>query len=426
MSKSKQTAEMGQRLEALANEAQAIMVKAQGEKRELTSSEKDRIARVYEEFNATENEMAQLRTGEMLSAPQPRLTEPGDVPSSTFRASAYAGTTSSTYAPGAYRIGAHADTVKATAQFVRTGVRSFQNAMSIGTAADGGYEVPTQLDRDLQTVAANYSPLLRLAKVVENATDGYVQNVATNLPASAWVAEGGTRAVTNSPTIAQITFQRGAVYAVVQASQWVMQDAEHDLYNFLVSELGRQFGAAIGAAIINGAAAQPAPKGITAMTTAATADGARAFGTLEHIVTGGATTAPTLDHCITLMSKMHPQYLDGASWLMSPTAAASLMTQKASTGGSYLWQPDLSASQPPTLFGKPVYIDPNLPAPTTGNALSVWLGNWSRAYSVVRYNRPIMIRDDVTTKGQVLIYSEQRFGGNMTDSSALKAIKTSV
>jgi HK97 family phage major capsid protein len=100
------------------------------------------------------------------------------------------------------------------------------------------------------------------------------------------------------------------------------------------------------------------------------------------------------------------------------------MTQKASTGGSYLWQPDLSASQPPTLFGKPVYVDPNLPAATTGNALSVWLGDFRRGYVVVRYGRPVLIRDDVTVKGQVLLYSEQRVGGNLVDSSALKAIKT--
>lgn len=316
-------------------------------------------------------------------------------------------------------------------KFVRTGARDAsvfgeQKAMSIGSPPDGGYEVPTQIDTEIQRVAAGFSPLLGLCKVVDGKTDGYVQNVATGLPASAWIAETGTRAVTASPPLAQVAFQRGAVYGVVQLSRWLLEDADHDLYRFIVEELGRQFGAAIGAAIISGAAAQPAPKGLTAQTTAATADGARAFGTLEHIVTGGATTAPTLDQCIALMSKMHPQYLEGASWLMSPTAAASLMTQKASTAGSYMWQSDLAAGQPPTLFGKRVYVDPNLPAATTGNALSVWLGDWKRAYTVVRYGRPVLIRDDVTTKGQVLIYSESRYGGNMTDSSALKAIKTSV
>jgi HK97 family phage major capsid protein len=401
------------RLGEINEEMKRIVNKAEAEGRQTTGAEQRRVEELSREFSEVEDKITRTvvaETAERTSKPQPRVSQPVDaIPSAR------------TVAPV---IGANADTVKFLATFARTGVRTIQNAMSIGSLPDGGYEVPVQLDSELQTVAASYSPLLKLAKVVDGATDGYVQNVATTLPASAWKTESDARGITASPNIAQVTFQRGAVAAVVQCSQWVLQDAERDMYAFLVSELGRQFGSAIGTAITTGAAAQPAPKGLTAATLAATADGARAFGTVEYLATGGATTAPTLDNCITLMSKMHPSYLEGAAWLMSPTAAAALMTQKASTAGSYMWQTDLAAGQPPTLFGKPVYIDPTLPAATTGNACSVWLGHWPRAYTVVRYGRPILVRDDVTVKGQVLLYSEQRVGGNITDSSALKAIKT--
>lgn len=415
------TAQMRARLTELGNEMADMAAAARHDGRAMTAEEQARFSGVDAEFKALEMEIDRAERLEnvqrTLAMPQARVTVPTDLATITATAPSRAGATSCT-------LGDHADTVKALVMFARTGVRSFQNAMSIGTDADGGFEVPIQLDRDLQAVAANVSPLLRLCKVVDGVTDGYRANVATTHPASAWRAEGDTRAVTASPVLAQIVPQRGAVTAVVQASQWVMQDAAHDLYTFLISELGRQFGAAIGAAITTGAAAQPAPKGLTAQTLAATADATRDFGTVEYIATGGASTAPTLDNCITALSHLHPFYQANAAWLMSPSAAAALMTQKASTAGSYLWQPDLSASQPPTLFGKPVYIDPTLPAATTGNAYSVWIGDWQRAYVVARYGRPILIRDDVTVKGQVLLYSEQRIGGNVTDSSALKAIKT--
>lgn len=404
--------EQEQRLLALVNESENIQRNADREGRGLTSTESAKIASNLEAFQAAQTEVGRLRTELMRSA----AAAPSGM---TFTAPPVPGATTSTLEI----TGPRAEAVKFLAGFTRYGLRP-QAAMSIGSAGDGGYEVPTQLDRDLQVLAANYSPLFKLAKVVTGVTDGYSQNVVSAAPATAWRAETDTRSVTNSPTISPITFQRGAISAVVQATQWLLQDADHDLYTFLVNELGRQFGAAIGTAITTGAASQPAPKGLTAQTTAATADASRAFGTVEHIATGGATTAPTIDNCITALSKLHPEYHAGAAWLMSPSAAAALMTSKASTAGSYLWQPDMSAAQPPTLLGKPVYIDPCLPAATTGNAYSVWLGNWPRAYTVVRYGRPILVRDDVTVKGQVLIYMEQRVGGNITDSAAMKAIKT--
>lgn len=416
----------------IAREMSAIVSKAESEGRDLTPDERERFERLDLEARVVD-------VGARL---QPRLTDVTEMPAAAVAARGSGGT--GTFAMEDYqtvtsvagpsvtgastatfpRLGADGATMKALATFARTGVRTFTNSMSIGSDPDGGYEVPIQLDRDLQTVAANYSPLLGVAKVVNGVTAGYRANVATTLPASAWRAEGDTRAVTNSPTIAQVVPQYGAVCAVVQASQWLMQDSHTELYSFLTTELGRQFGAAIGAAIISGAAGQPAPKGLTAQTMAATADGTRAFGTVEYIASGGATTAPTLDNCITALSHLHPYYQGNAAWLMSPSAAAALMTEKASTAGSYQWQPDLSASQPPTLFGKPVFIDPCLPAATTAGAYSVWIGDWSRAYVVARYGRPILIRDDVTNKGQVLLYAEQRVGGNLVDSSACKAIKT--
>jgi HK97 family phage major capsid protein len=320
--------------------------------------------------------------------------------------------------------------VDALAAFVRTGDRSLftkATAMTIGSSPDGGYEVPTELDRELQTVAANYSPLLGLVKVVSGVTDAYVQNVATTLPASAWINEAGTRSATTTPGLAQVTFTRGGCYANVQASQWLLQDSTHELYQFLLAEIGRQFGAAIGTAITSGTGTNQ-PKGLTAQTLAATADGARPFGTVQYIATGGATTTPTLDHCIQAIAALHPSYHAGACWCMSPSAAAALLTQKASTGGQYLWQTDPSGFKNAvdgglSLFGFPVCIDPTLPLATTANAYPVFLGQWARAYTVVRYGRPVLIRDDVTVKGQVIAYSEQRIGGNVTDSSALKAIK---
>ncbi|MBI5068146.1 MAG: phage major capsid protein [Deltaproteobacteria bacterium] len=415
------TQQMRDRMLALNEEGGQILAAAEAAGNSLSSQQRQRLDAIHDEFNTLEQQVAAADRSRILATPQPLPpgVRDGQVPPSRRASAGHSG--SAILAGGA--IGQDQRAVKALADFARRGI-PFQSSMSIGSDPDGGYLVPVEIDRDMQTVAAGFSPLLPLAKNYFGVTDGFRPVVVSTLPGSTWKAEGDTRSVTASPGLTQIVPQRGGVAAVVQASQWVLQDSDPVAYDVIVRGLGMQNGAAIGAAIISGAAGQPAPKGLTAQTTAATADGSRAFGTVEHIATGGATTAPSLDNCLTALSRLHPFYQAGAAWLMSPSAWAALQGQKSSGGGDFMWQPDLNAKEPPRLFGKPVHIDPNLPAATTAGALSVWLGDWQRAYAVCHYGSPILIRDDVTVKGQVLIYSERRVGGNLVDSAACKAIKT--
>ena len=255
-----------------------------------------------------------------------------------------------------------------------------KKAMSIGSSADGGFEVPTELDSALQRVAVNESAILRVCKVVDRATDAYVQNVASTLPANAWVAEGASRTVTASPTLSQVTFTRGGVYAVCQASTWYVQDGTHDVEKWLTEEIGRSLGASIGAAIAVGDGTNK-PKGIAANVPVATADASRAFGTLQYVPSGAASTI-SLDACLTALMTLHPSYQTNASFVMSNTTALALRSQKASTAGTFMWNPDSAAGQPPTLFGRPVLIDVNLPD-VAANSLSVYVGDWQRGYTVI-------------------------------------------
>jgi HK97 family phage major capsid protein len=406
-------------------DAQFIVDEAGRAGRELTPREIAQITSYTEKGNLAIQEADALdglaAQDRYLNTPQPRLTGPSTSSTSTA--------TLTVPPRGALAASDRAQAQQYVAHFARTGQRlglaDATNAMSISSLPDGGYEVPATVSTEIAVVAANSSPLYRAAKNVTGASDGYYATVATNLPAASWIAEGATRSNTASATLAQVTFSRGAIYACVSASTWLLQDSVANIYDYVTSELGRQFGASIGTALTTGSGTN-SPKGLTSQTLVATADGARAFGSVQYVPTGGATQAPSIDNCIQALAALHPQYWDGAAWLMSPSAAQALLTSKASTAGSYLWQPNPASGLPMTLLGKAVMIDPTLPAATTANSYSIWLGNWQRAYCVVNYGSPIMIRDDVTSKGNVLIYSEQRVGGNVLDSSALKAIKTSV
>jgi HK97 family phage major capsid protein len=75
---------------------------------------------------------------------------------------------------------------------------------------------------------------------------------------------------------------------------------------------------------------------------------------------------------------------------MHPTDFASLVVLEHASGG--LSFPSLQNS-PPTLFGRPVYIDAQLPTPAA-SAKSLLFGQWQLAYGIRRVREISMQRQD--------------------------------
>jgi len=379
---------------------------------ERTPENTGEFERLNAEFNDLNRQAAAARASEQvvelameLGRPQPRITD--SAPSTTQPRFTSGGTSLPLTAP--------TSVISAFGGYAKTG--KIVASLSIGSDPDGGYEVPKELDRELQVVAANQSAILKVCKTVSGVTDAYCQNIVTGAPASGWVAEAGNRAATNTPTITQIPFFRGGLYANASATNWMLQDGAHEVGAWLTQEIGRAFGAAIATALTTGDGTDK-PKGITVYTHAAVP----AFGQIK-IVGGGEAAKVTLDGCENALSALHPEYQGDAVFIMSPTAASQLRQQKAVGGGGFMWSPDAREGTPPTLFGKTVLIDPTLPA-VAANSTSVYVAAWQRAYTFVRYGQPIVVRDNVTSKGNTLFYLEQRCGGALTDSNAIVCHKT--
>lgn len=311
------------------------------------------------------------------------------------------------------------EALAAIGRYVKSG--GLQAAMTIGGAAgaEGGFTVPTTVDAQLLGAYANQSPLFALARRREGVTAGFRFPVATGLPAVGWVAETGTRTATDTPTFAEVLPPNGGIYANASATQWLLQDTDYDLGSWIVGEIGRAQGQAIGAALAAGDGTNK-PKGLTVYTHATTADAARAFGSIQY-VPGGAVASLNIDAAISAFYALQPEFQLNSSWIMSPTAAETLRKQKSSSGGDYMWT-EPQAGQPALLVGRPVHIDVNLPA-VSGTNVVAYIGDWQRAYGVTVLGQAIFIVDPYTSKGSVLTYSERRIGGALLDSCALKAVK---
>ena len=294
-------------------------------------------------------------------------------------------------------------------------------SMSISSDADGGYSVSDELDRMIQKVALRHSPMRALANVVRASTGAYEKIVSTTQAGAEWVSESGTRNETATPQLASVKPAGGGLSAVAPVTNWLLNDSAFDLAQFIAEEIGRSFGVSEGAAFISGDGVNK-PKGLLDYVLAAQADGARPFGTIEKLHSGTAGDFDA-DDLIALFFKLKPQYRANASWLVSGPCMEKIRKFKTSGSGDYLFR--LDAAGNPTLLGRPVVEDDNVPAPAA-SANSVILADFRAAYVIADVGSPVLIRDNVTTKGLTKFYVERRVLGAALDTNAAKVLHLAV
>ena len=149
------------------------------------------------------------------------------------------------------------------------------------------------------------------------------------------------------------------------------------------------------------------PTGITTQTTAG------------KVGATGQTTTVTSDDLIDLMFSVPNPYRRNAAWLMNEGGVKALMKLKDTTG-QYIWSPGLTAGAPDTLFGRPVYTDPDMPV-MAANAKSILFGEFS--YYQIRDVRGIAVQrlnELYAANGQVGFRAYHRTDGKLLNTAAVK------
>lgn len=310
--------------------------------------------------------------------------------------------------------------LKGLVDFVRRGETK---AMTIGSGPEGGYTLAPQLDTEIMRLAAPYNPTRGLARVVKASSGDFQIPVATSEAASEWRGETQTRNTTAAPTFSMIRPPGGELSACPAITRWLMNDSAFDLGAFVIEYLGRAFGAAESTAIWSGTGLNQ-PSGLTTYPLAATADASRAFGTIEKLHSGTSADFDG-DDLIALLFKLAPAYRAKAAWVVSTTALAKIRGLKASGSGEYLFAPGVTIGQPDMLLGRPIFECADVPAVGAASS-SVWVGDWHQAYTLVDVGQPALIRDEITSKGNVLLWSSRRLHGAVVDSNAVKVLSLQV
>ncbi len=306
--------------------------------------------------------------------------------------------------------------------YVRSGATLEMKAFSGVSGDSGGYAVPKEIDAVIDATLKSISPIRAVANVVAVGSAGYRKLVTTGGTPSGWAAENGARSETATPAFVEIAPPMGELYANPSATQAMLDDALFDVEEWLAGEIAAEFAKAEGAAFVNGNGTNR-PKGFLQSPTAATADAARPFGTLQYVPAGAAGdfSANPQERLIDLVQSLRAPYRQGASFVMNAATLARIRKFKTSDG-AFIWQPGLAEGQPATLLGYPVIEAEDMPD-IAANSLSIAFGNFRAGYVIAERSETAILRDPYSNKPFVSFYATKRVGGCVSNSEAIKLMK---
>lgn len=332
--------------------------------------------------------------------------------------------------------GAEAEHQRSFQAFARKGIDNglldmeIKASMSTGSDPDGGYAVPVVIEKEIEKMLLDQSPMRNICRVITTGTPNYHKLVNKGGTTSGWVGETQERPETSTPKLGKLTPFWGEIYAMPAASQQSLDDLGFDVEAFLAESIGDEFTEQEGAAFISGDGILK-PKGILTFPTDTAGDKTRAFGTLQYIKSGAAggfiaatATASPADCLVDLLYSVRKPYRKGAVWLMNSNTLAVVSKFKDAVNGLPIWQRGLAGGQPSTLLGYPVEEDENMPDIGAGT-FPIAFGNFKRAFVIVDRMGTRILRDPFTSKPNVNFYATRRVGSFLQNHQAVKLLKIS-
>ena len=270
--------------------------------------------------------------------------------------------------------------------------------------------IPTQILDELTTRLQQSSGVLAANPRIINTESlgGYTlkANQISTLGTASAVSEGSA-IPENDPTITTVTFGAYKYGRILEVSNEMLQDAFFDLERYLGEELQLSLSNTLATDLISGsgtAAIQGVLQNVTTGVTSGTA-------------VSGAVTYTDL---ISLYGSLPSQYRFNSSFIMASSTLTTIAKLLDGDNRSLLL-PSLSTDSPTTLFGRPVYLDDNMP--TLGlSKKAIWFGDMSRFYAV-RFAQRLTIdvsRDYAFNRDMTAYRILQRLDGRIVDTNAAR------
>lgn len=283
----------------------------------------------------------------------------------------------------------------------------------------GGYSVIPELDTEIMRMLADESVMRQICTVKTTKSNEYKKLVSVGGAAVGRGIEGEARDETATPKLEEVSIKLNPIYAYPKTTQEILDFSDVDILGWLTEEISDTFAETEETDLVSGDGAKKS-KGFLSYPREAKGDRTRPFGTLEKMVSAGAT--PTADELIDLVFKLRRRYRRNAVWVMNSNTAA--MLQKLKNGnGDYIWRDRLQAGDPDMLLGHPVHYLENMPDAAAGKPV-IAVGDFKRGYFIVDHETGTRTRpDNITEPGFYKVHTDKYLGGGLVDSNAIKVLE---
>lgn len=344
---------MSSLLESLTDAREALLVKtsklaeaAAKESRQLTVEESTAFDQMVAEVEAIDGRRSAIAEGEKRAREIEESFKPNTEQKQRGGESAFGKWTREARIGDGYDLErAHGDEARAIANRGR-GIEQRVMSATLGLG-------PSSVYSTLWEYAVASSQILQAGVQIINTADGNT----LPMPKATVHATGASAAAAANLTASDATLATTDLAVIKRAyitsvPNELLQDATFDIEGYLARAAGRELGRLISSVASTAVTAGYTVTGVTGPT-----------GTASGTLGAQGTAGQGGDVLIDLFHSVIPEYRTTAAWLMGDLTAA-LVRKLKTTAGDYVWERSLQVGDPATIEGKPIYIDPFLPAYT--------------------------------------------------------------
>jgi HK97 family phage major capsid protein len=285
----------------------------------------------------------------------------------------------------------------------------------VSSDPQGGYLAPNEMSTEMIRDITEISPIRQLASVRSTSAPAVSYPKRTGITNGKWKGELEAQEE-SEPAFGQVEIPVREINTYVDISNQLLADSGGQAEAEVRMALAEDFGEKEGVAFISGTGVVD-PEGIL-----------KAAG-VGYTATGNAATlgASPADKLVDLFYSLKATYRKRGTWLMNAKTIGEVRKLKDPTSGLYLWQPALAADVPPTILGRPVIEDPEMP--DIGNAAEpILFGDIGTAYRIIdRIGLSILVNPYLlATNGITRIHATRRVGGKVVQPAAIKKLRCAV